>query len=564
MYKLFGIFLLMCALHEIAVAVAPGKPLLDWADRNYALVKINSDATAYEKVVTVETQLQIPVSWNVYSGNAGDVAYILFDDTQVWQGNAATKRATILIDKGGLYKMIVKLCNSDGCTSSDSVDVKVADTDGAHLEPLPYEWQENNKHFDNGGGDNKVVAAYFVEWGVYGRSFPADRVPAPNLSHLLYGFVPICGGDGINDSLKTITGSFEALQKSCAGRDDFKVSIHDPWAALQKPQKGVSAWNEPYKGNFGQLMAIKKANPNLKVLPSIGGWTLSDPFYFMHDAHKRDVFVDSVREFLLTWKFFDGVDIDWEFPGGKGANPLLGDSQHDGHTYVVLLKELREMLDDLERETGRNFELTSAISAGDDKIAVVKYNDAQNYLDKIFLMNYDFKGAWSNVDLGHQTALYAPKWNVNEHYTTDFAVNALLDQRVRPNKIVLGVAMYGRGWTGVLDYSDDNPFSGVAVGPVTGTWEDGVVDYRHIQSRINEYKYRYDDTAKAAYVTKADSGDLISYDSVQSVMDKGQYVLDNNLGGLFAWEIDADNGDLLNAMHIGLGNHRSHHTHFEL
>jgi chitinase len=30
-------------------------------------------------------------------------------------------------------------------------------------------------------------------------------------------------------------------------------------------------------------------------------------------------------------------------------------------------------------------------------------------------------------------------------------------------------------------------------------------------------------------------------------------VLANQLGGLFAWEIDADNGDILNAMHEGLG-----------
>ncbi|WP_248786240.1 glycosyl hydrolase family 18 protein, partial [Escherichia coli] len=102
-----------------------------------------------------------------------------------------------------------------------------------------------------------------------------DKVPVPNLTHLLYGFITICGGDGINDSLKEIEGSFQALQRSCSGREDFKVTIHDPWAALQKPQKGLTSWNEPYKGNFGQLMALKQARPDLKVLPSIGGWTLA-------------------------------------------------------------------------------------------------------------------------------------------------------------------------------------------------------------------------------------------------------------------------------------------------
>ena len=47
-------------------------------------------------------------------------------------------------------------------------------------------------------------------------------------------------------------------------------------------------------------MALKQAYPDLKILPSVGGWTLSDPFFFMHDKAKRDVFVASVKEFLQT------------------------------------------------------------------------------------------------------------------------------------------------------------------------------------------------------------------------------------------------------------------------
>lgn len=49
------------------------------------------------------------------------------------------------------------------------------------------------------------------------------------------------------------------------------------------------------------------------MLPSIGGWTLSDPFFHMGDPAIRARFVSSVKEFLQTRKFFDGVDIDWEF-----------------------------------------------------------------------------------------------------------------------------------------------------------------------------------------------------------------------------------------------------------
>nr|QBI90286.1 chitinase [Trichoplusia ni single nucleopolyhedrovirus] len=536
-------------------AAAPGIPVIDWADRNYALVQVSHEATSYENLVKKVDRVQVSVSWNVWSGEQGDIAYVLFDKNQVWSGDASNKHAIVSVNKGGRYIMTVKLCNSDGCTSSQAVEVVIADTDGSHLAPLYYEYQELNQPFETRVVD-KIVAAYFVEWGVYHRNFPVTRVPTPNLSHILYGFIPICGGDGINDSLKTITGSFEALQRSCSGRDDFKVSIHDPWAAVQKPQKQVTAWNEPYKGNFGQLMAAKLANPHVKVLPSIGGWTLSDPFFYFHDAVKRKIFVDSVVEFLQTWKFFDGVDIDWEFPGGKGANPNVGDAERDRNTYTILLRDLREALDRLSLETNRTYELTSAISAGDDKIAVVDYTAAQKYLDYIFLMTYDFKGAWSNNDLGYQTTLYAPAFNPKEHYTTDFAVRALLKQKVENKKIVVGVAMYGRGWTGVGDFVDENnPFSGTAKGPVKGTWEDGVVDFREIFNSFvaNKPMDRYDAIAKASYVFNNSTGDLITYDSPQSVLDKAKYVLDYNLGGLFAWEIDADNGLLLNAMNSGLG-----------
>ncbi len=68
-----------------------------------------------------------------------------------------------------------------------------------------------------------------------------------------------------------------------------------------------------------------------------------------------------------------------------------------------------------------------------------------------------------------------------------------------------------------------------------------------------DWQYSYDEVAEAPSVFKAATGELITFDDERSVKAKGQYVLANQLGGLFAWEIDADNGDILNAMHEGLG-----------
>lgn len=538
-----------------ANAAAPGKPTIGWGPTKFAIVEVDQAATSYNNLVKVKDAADVEVSWNLWSGDVGQTAKVLLDGKEVWSGpSAAAGTAKFKVNKGGRYQMQVALCNADGCTLSDKKEIVVADTDGSHLAPLKAALQENNKPYANKSG--KVVGTYYVEWGVYGRKFTVDKIPAQNLTHILYGFTPICGGDGINDSLKEIENgnSFQALQRACAGRADFKVAIHDPWAAVQMPQSGLTAYDEPYKGNFGALMALKQAYPDLKILPSVGGWTLSDPFYFLGDKSKRDTFVASVKEFLQTWKFFDGVDIDWEYPGGQGANPKLG-SPSDGATYVTLMKELRAMLDELESQTGRKYELTSAVGAGYDKIEDVDYRAAQQYMSHIFMMTYDYNGAWSNTELGHQTNLYAASWDPNTKYTTDKAVNLMLAQGVDPGKLVVGAAMYGRGWTGVSGYQGNNPFTGKATGKVKGTWEDGVVDYRDIvNNRMGSgWEKSYDEVAEAPYLFKASTGDLITYDNDHSVKAKGQYVLANKLGGLFSWEIDADNGDILNAMHEGLG-----------
>lgn len=539
------------------LADAPNKPSVSLSQTVYPIIEIDQAATAYNDLVTINDAVTVSVNWTLWSGETGDTVKVLLDGEAVLSQAVTTASGETLtfdVSKGGRYQLQIALCNGDECTLSDATELVIADTDGSHLTPLETGLNENNKAYDV-TKSGKVVGSYFVEWGVYGRDYYVEDLPAENLTHLLYGFVPICGGDGINDGLKTISGSFEALQRACAGREDFQVAIHDPWAAINMPQTGVSDWSSPYKGNFGQLMALKQAHPDLKILPSIGGWTLSDPFFFMGDETKRKTFIESVRNYLKAWKFFDGVDIDWEYPSIGGATASLGNSD-DGETYVLLMKELRAMLDELSLETGKTYELTSAIGAGYDKIEKVDYQQAQQYMDYFFLMTYDFYGAWSNTELNHQAAIYGASWAPDTAYTSDNGVSKLLAQGVEPGKVVLGAAMYGRGWTGVSGYENDNPFTGEATGPVTGTWESGMVDYRQIVDEFmtGDWEYNYDEQAEAPYVFNSTTGELITFDDPRSVKAKGAYALANSLGGLFSWEIDADNGDILNAMNEGLGN----------
>lgn len=571
------------ALCASAANAAPSTPTIIWEPQEYSFVEVNLEGTgSYKSLVKRVDQVTINIEWNAWSGDGGDSYKVYFDNMLVNEGPlaAGTKSGVISFpyDKAGRHTLYVELCEGGTtCARSEGKPIVIADTDGAHLAPLPMDYDPNNK--DIGTKEGLVTGAYFVEWGIYGRDYDVTNIPAQNLSHILYGFIPICGP---NDSLTG--GPKNALNTACAGSEDFEVVIHDPWAAIQKALPGVSA-DDPIRGTYSQLMALKQRYPDLKILPSVGGWTLSDPFAYFTNKANRDTFVASMKEFLKTWKFYDGVDIDWEFPGGDGANPALGDPIADGPAYVALMQELRAMLDELEAETGRQYELTSAIGAGYDKIEDVDYQAASQYMDYIFAMTYDFYGAWSGVT-GHQTALYCSSHfrpgqcdgtGVDAQgvpykgpaYTTDNAVQLLLAQNVPSKKIVVGTAMYGRGWEGVYPAGttiDGNPMTATGSGPLKGStaqgvWEDGVIDYKGIKAHmigaagtgINGFEVGYDEQAKGAYVWNRSTGKLITYDSPASVIAKGNYVNQHDLGGLFAWEIDADNGDILNAMHEGLG-----------
>lgn len=544
-----------------ALAAAPGAATIDWMETNFAIIEINESASAYTQLVTVKDFAEVPVAWSKWSGDPATSAKYLLNNNVVLEqtlsasSGTQTGNATLQVATGGQYTLDVQLCNADGCTSAvETKNIKIEDTDGSHMAPLVSTAGENNQPFDN--KTNSVVGSYFVEWGVYGRNYPVDKIPAYNLTHVLYGFIPICGP---NESLRAANpGGHGILQQSCSGLPDYSVTIHDMFAAVTKTQAGQVS-GDSYRGNFGQLMAMKKAYPDLKILPSVGGWTLSDPFYDLGNAANRATFVNSVETFLRTWKFFDGVDIDWEFPGGGGANASLGNPATDGETYRILMRDLRAMLDTLEGETGRTYELSSAVSASKERINLIDYNATQAYMDHIFVMTYDFFGAWDNNTLGHQTGVYAPELRPDDQLTQDFnldtAINTLLTQGVEPKKLVAGVAMYGRGWTGVSGFDQTSHLTGSGTGPVKGTWEAGVVDYREIAQFRNSpaWSYHYDTTAQAPYIFNASTGDLISYDDATSVQVKGAYVRSKGLGGLFSWEIDADNGDILNAMHESLG-----------
>jgi len=618
MNKLLTTLAVTAALASTQAAAAPGVAQIAWAEYGeLGFVEILTDATVpysdlYKRVDTVD----VPVSWNVWSGDAATSWKVLDGEEVIASGSGTGSSTTAKFTRGGAKSMVVELCNADGCSQSAPVSLTITDTDGSHLQPFYTQEDDANTPYEQ--DPNKIVGTYYVEWSLYGRKFAVEDIPANNLTHIIYGFIPLCGA---NTSLGDSNPSgLELLQKVCAGEPDYSMVMHDSWAALFTSGKGDPAvpqkellkldgsavgWKE-IGGNYGRLMAMKQAYPHIKIVPSVGGWTLSDPFFGFTDKANRDVFVASAREFLLTWKFYDGIDIDWEFPGGQGANTSLGDPVNDGPAYVALMKELRAMMDELSLTTGRTYELTSAIGMGWDKVQDVDYGEAIQYMDNIFMMTYDYYGAWGS-DTGHQTGLYCgvhisedkcngtgefgpngitdktdPTYNPagSPEYTVANGARLLLEQGVPAHKLVVGNTMYGRGWTGVemvdgspigavgdhVEDGSNNPLlaegeEGTAVDEAAWAWEAGIMDYRGallFMDANDNAQYVWDDQAKASFIWDEVSATLITLDTPQSIAAKGAWLQEQCFGGIFSWEIDGDGGttdqNILNAMNKAVGN----------
>ena len=427
----------------------------------------------------------------------------------------------------------------------------------------------NNGGTNNGGGGNgqlgNVVGAYFVEWGVYGRQYGIDNVPWDKITHLIYSFIPICGN---NQSLKDANPSgWSILQEECKNKKTHELVIHDTFAA-GIDNKGETVYS-PHN-TYGKMKAAKAAHPNVKILPSIGGWTLSDAFFEMASTKaNRKVFINSCIRFLEQHTFYDGIDIDWEYPGGGGAAGSTLGSSADKANHLALFTELRAALDELGTKNNRKYLITSAIGASPTAIGNIDYKslfaDANSpKVDLIFAMTYDYYGAWDGV-ISHQAGLYQSKHGeLRKGFQGASTIENLFAAGVPAKNLVYGIASYGRGWMNLkaknnelLSTSVTDVQSGAKPIQFDGlkTWEPGIADYKElVKLPSSTWTRDWDSTAKAPYMYNADRTMLISYEDPCSVKAKREYAASKGLAGTFMWEIDADDGSILAAMNGGTVN----------
>jgi chitinase len=351
----------------------------------------------------------------------------------------------------------------------------------------------------------------------------------------------------------------------------------DPTPTRTGPQRYTGDYSvQPVEWNdqtvlYPQLNALKQQNPNLKTLLSIGGWSMNSaddvptagnphpygPYTYQlfskmaADPNGRKQFINSAIAYAHKYEF-DGIDIDWEYPG----DATRGGTPNDYANFLALVQQFRAT-------AGPDFLLTMAAPAiltGGMPQWLASCAQSLSWLN---IMAYDYHGAFDDpVKVG--TGVNAPLLQdsfPNGSFFVKHSVESYLGAGIPGGKITLGLPTYGRSYT-VANPSllgphpaPGLPFSGPGpAGPSTA--EAGSLAYYEIVQQLlsGNMKRGFDLGTLTPYAYNQQSGEWVSYDDEQSIGYKVTYLLQKGLGGAMFWAIDNDAFPSIgNALHKAIG-----------
>ncbi|KAJ5768084.1 hypothetical protein N7533_000667 [Penicillium manginii] len=287
----------------------------------------------------------------------------------------------------------------------------------------------------------------------------------------------------------------------------------------------------------------KRFSPDTKLMIAIGGWGDSAGFSTgSKDDASRKRYAKNVASMLET-NGFDGVDIDWEYPGGNGDDYKTipnKDKVDEIENYPKFLAALREAIG--------NKTLSIAVPGRlQDMIAFTKEQGPKIFetVDMVNVMSYDLMNRRDNTT-----------FHASDVAGSLETINAYLDIGAKPEQLNLGFAYYAKWFeTDPNSDCDEHPLGCATVklenSDGSDTGKSGAVTFEkspeYMPAAVTESWKRAqkggmtDEEKGGQYFWDKETNYFWTWDTPEIITRKFSDIVDaKKLGGVMAWSLGED------------------------
>lgn len=314
---------------------------------------------------------------------------------------------------------------------------------------------------------------------------------------------------------------------------------------------------------YPKVLKLKQiAKSPLRLFLSIGGWNFNNPsdpqgngqFTYqlfskmVANPEHRKQFIDSTIEYAHRYGF-DGIDIDWEYPGDLSR----GGEEEDFENFKTFLKECSHAFAAANPRLALSYAAPPHIPFGlpkayrEDPSKYFRWlAECAVFLDRMTIMAYDYHTPY---DLTQPTGVNAPLHRDTEAKSPYFiaqSIDNFLKNGVPADKILLGVPAFGHSYAGVsLDEANPasagKPFTAAGAAGIS-TKHPGLLAYFEISDAIAEKRLTFaaDPLTNTAVAYNKQEAIWVSFDTPETVQFKAALAKEKGLKGVILWAIDLD------------------------
>ena len=239
----------------------------------------------------------------------------------------------------------------------------------------------------------------------------------------------------------------------------------------------------------------------------------------------RKTLANSILETIEKYHF-DGVDLDWEYPGFNTGRTTSVDSVN----FTLLVKEIHDTI----KAKNPDYILSAAIPGGIYGYQRYELDKLNNYLDYFNVMTYDLQ---SESKVTHHSAMqngqYAPYGSCKQ------SLELFASRGVSKNKLIVGGAFYGRMYslTDTENVLGSTKVTSVKAITFTSIYENYISKLYKTSTQIERI---WDSESLAPILVDKTNKVAITYDDQESIRLKCRFVNDNDYGGIMFWSYGED------------------------